>query len=155
MKGRVPRTWTAAVAAIMLAACSQAFPSKGPTVTSKDRKTNAAALLKHVGLAMPPAAVEFYEYDDGLDDAARVKLVMSEADWATMRNEPALRMKGEGLRGLILTGMLSSDHGDWRPQADGATIIAHRDLPDAERLTVGYAPAGPGRVRVYLFWHQT
>lgn len=108
-----------------------------------------------IGLHVPTATVELYEYAPGLDDSAKVKLVMSETEWTAMRNAPALRMNGEGLRGLILAGLPSSDHGDWRPQADGATTVSHRNLPDAEKLTVGCSPAGPGRVRIYLFWRET
>lgn len=142
-----------AIAAVSLTTCTP--PGNWIKVRSDREQPDAASFLRMIGLPVPTATVELYEYAPGLDDSAEVKLVMSEAEWATMKNAPALRMNADGPKGLILTGLLSSDHGDWRPQADGATIVAHRDLPDAEILTVGYSPAGPGRVRVYLFWHET
>lgn len=124
-------------------------------VTSKYKKPNAAALLKHIGLPIPPATVELYEYDEGMDDTARVVMVMSAADWAAMRNAPPLNTIENRQWDRSQAELLPSDRGNWRPSKDTALIAAYTWLPKAEFVKVGFSPAGAGRVRVYLVWGQT
>lgn len=139
-----------------LSACGQANGSEGRiVVTSQYKKADAPALFKHIGLPMPPATVELYEYDEGMDDMARVVLVMSEADWATMRGTPPLSSIEDRQWDRSQALLFPADHGAWRPSRDKALIAGYTWLPKAEFLKVGYSPAGPGRVRVYLVWGQT
>lgn len=104
---------------------------------------------------MPPATIEFYELHQGMDESAEVILVTSKKDWVAMRNAPPLSTEPDGRRRRMLAELLPADHGAWRPHRDPGVIAAQIRLPNAEFVDVGYSPAGPDRVRVYLFWSQT
>lgn len=104
---------------------------------------------------MPPATVELYDYTPGLDDAAKVVLVMADADWAAMRNSPPLKDVPPGRWSSTDALLLPENRGAWRPGDDPAVLATQVQLPNAESLTIGHAPAGSGRTRIWLFWHQT
>lgn len=125
-------------------------------MTSVNQMTDAAALLKHLGMPMPPAMIELYQYLPGRDDSARLIMVMPDADWAKFSNLPPLAsISAEDRYDHSQAGLLSSDDGAWRPNADPAIAAAQTWLGHGEFLVVGYSPAGAGRTRVYLLWGQT
>lgn len=140
----------------LLAACTAPAPSRAEVVAAKrEREQRVVALLKHIGMSMPPAVIEYYELHQGMDEMAEVILVVSRKDWIAMRNAPPLSTEPDGRWRQVLAETLPADHGAWRPQQDPGIIAAQIRLPNAEFVDVGYSPAGPDRVRVYLSWSQT
>lgn len=147
---------TAALAAMLLTSCNQPAPDNGRIVVkSALEKPSAAALLRGLGMPTPPATVEFYEYLPGRDDVAMTVFVVSKSDWARMRAAPPLSGIPDERWSNQQAAPFLPDRGGWRPHEDFAIVAARTWLPKAEFLQIGYSPAGPGRVRVYLAWGQT
>lgn len=82
-------------------------------------------------------------------------MVMSDADWTTMRAAPPLGAIEPGRWDHQQAVLLSSDDGAWRPSTDAGIQAAQTWLPHVQFLTAGYSPAGAGRTRVYLLWGQS
>lgn len=146
-----------ALALAPLCACS--FPTSTRESTNLSRRENAqqvATLFEHMGMRLPPsAAIELYERDEGLDDMALVILVVTQRQWDEMRAEPPLNSQPARAWRRLFADLLPPDHGRWRPERDPGIVAAQVHLPNAEFVNIGYSPAGPGRVRVYLAWSQT
>lgn len=146
-----------ALALAPLCACS--FPPSArqtPDLPSSDNAKQVAALFKHMGMRLPPsAAIELYERDEGLDDMARVILVVTQRQWEEMRAEPPLNSQPARAWRRLFADLLPPDYGRWQPERDSNIVAAQIHLANAEFVNIGYSPAGPGRVRVYLAWSQT
>ena len=156
MRAPSPKLVVAALIAALLTSCNEPVPDNGRLVIKSDlEKPNAAALLRGLGMPTPPATVEFYEYLPGRDDMAMTVFVVGQADWARMRAAPPLRGIPDERWSNDQAASFLADRGGWRPHQDLAIIAAQTWLPKAEFLQIGYSPAGPGRVRVYLAWGQT
>ena len=117
----------------------------------------AAAVLKRMGLVLPASAhVELAEQIRGMDDSARLVAVMPEADWTSLR----ATITREAPHGLVFS---ADENATFGPAEDGWHASDTPGLTTAETtwangsegLTIGFAPAAPGRVRVFLFWFQT
>lgn len=112
----------------------------------------AAAYVGRIGLHLPAGTrAEFAAWMTGLDDAARLILIMSEANWAVLRsglppasfeveNGPRLGPDEGGSMPGSAPGLLSAQFHPWRDRA--------------EALNIGFAPAAAGEVRVFVLWHQ-
>lgn len=143
---------------LALASCGRADPPSDvrDVARSSTRRQDAVALLRRIGLTVPASAtVEYSRVERGLDDSARIVLLMTAADWARMRSSPPLdavppeRYDADGAMALG-----ASDEG-CRPGEQPGIVGAQVRLPDAEILDFGVAPVEGGRVRVFLFWFET
>lgn len=141
---------------VLLMSCGPTAAEGGRiTVKSAREKPDAASFLRMIGLPVPPAIVEFYRYAPGMDDSARVILVMSQSDWDRMQRTPPLNTIPSGRWNSFDAMLLPDNEGNWRPRNDKAITATQTHLANREALNIGYSPAGPGRVRVYLFWFET
>jgi len=116
------------------------------------------AILKRIGLALPPSAqVEYADHTAGMDDAARVLLVMSQADWVAFLDGIVRRSPRPPEFADDLNFALYPEKQGWNPgSVKGLTTgqVAW-GVNQSEGLNIGFAPADGGRVQVFLFWHQT
>lgn len=143
---------------IMLASCAQAVPDgRVSAVTKASLKEQADTIFKRVGLTPPRSAVvEFAEYQHGMDDNARLVMVMPAADWAAMQASPPLNGVAPHSYTREEAVRLGASRGGWRPR-DDPSVVAKQVLLNGglEGLNVGVGSAGTDRVRVYLYWIQT
>lgn len=156
-QGRRAPMWSGwLAAALTLQSCGQVLPESRTIVSEASPDQIAADVFKRVGLTPPPSArIEFAEYQNGLDDNARVIMVMPAADWVTMQATPplnAVRPEAYAREGLHRLG--TSD-AKWRAREDPSVVVAQMKVNGSEYLNVGIGDASGGRVRVYLFWFQT
>ena len=126
--------------------------ASGEDGASGDVAGRAAAHAARIGLSLPAGTrAEFADWMTGLDDACRLVLVMPEGRWAAFRSSlpsEAFEMDG-GHR-------LGPDEGRWTPsRVPGLSSAQFFPWRNAEALNIGFAPAGPGEVRIFVFWHQT
>lgn len=147
----------ACVAAIVVASCGQAAPhTQRNAVNDLSPKQRAQAILTRIGLTASAATrVEFAEYSVGMDDSARLTMVMPQADWAAIQAAPPLNAAPPGSYTAEEAMRLGEDAGDWRPQADKGVVATQLRLKSGEFLNIGTSQAAAGQVRVYLFWFQT
>lgn len=118
-------------------------------------QTDGGAILKRIGLDLPPSArVDHADQIRGRDDAARLSVLMTAADWKTFRArlpadpEPLLFSADDNFH-------LGPDEGGWAPsRAAGLTTAQLPWRGGAESLNLGFAPASGDQVRVFIFWHQ-
>lgn len=131
---------------------------------SQDRSTMATtgadqtAILKRIGLTPPPSAqIEYADYTNGMDDAARLLLVMPQGDWTAFLAGIVRRAPRAPEFGEDLNFALGPDKQGWNPNAARGlkTGQVAWGVNESEGLNIGVAPAGDGKVRVFLFWHQT
>ncbi len=116
------------------------------------------AILQRIDLTLPPSAqMEYADYMAGMDDAARVLLVMPQADWTTflagiVRRSPRPPEFTEEFNFALGPGKQG-----WNPEsAKGLkTGQVAWGVNESEGLNIGVAPAADGTVRVFIFWHQT
>ncbi|MET0271009.1 MAG: hypothetical protein ABW173_11340 [Sphingomonas sp.] len=109
------------------------------------------------GLTLPASAeIMFARQMHGLDDAAQIIAVMPIADWRSLERRIEATVPGTEPPTGDAAGYLGTDHGAWQPgRQPGLTT---RQVPwrgGVEWLNIGAAPAGPGMVRVFIFWFQT
>lgn len=152
------RAGIAVAVLLLLAACGPPPPREARAPALRDAE--AARILREIGLPRPASArVTYAEYMSGIDAAGRLALVMSAADWDRWR----MRIARGSPRALLFsrnaeeTFMLAPDDDPgWRPQdAAGLRVASTNWADETQGLNVGVAPAGAGRVRVFLFWHET
>ena len=116
------------------------------------------------GDSQPPTVVEHHDPDAknadhtaGMDDAARVLLVMSQADWVAFLDGIVRRSPRPPEFADDLNFALYPEKQGWNPgSVKGLTTgqVAW-GVNQSEGLNIGFAPADGGRVQVFLFWHQT
>lgn len=117
---------------------------------------DAPAVAALMGLTLPPGAtVEYKRVDNGMDQSARLVLLVPEAEWRAWRDRVV--PPGGGLPRFSADGVvnLGSDDGGWAPSAARELTAVQRRWRGSEALNIGQAPAGGGRVRVWLYWFQT
>lgn len=149
--GAMGRRGWAAVAAALLFGGAGLWATRDGADKADAPTARARVYAARIGLPLPEGTrVVFAEWATGLDDSARLGLVMSEAGWASLRGQlPALAFEPEN------NFHLGRDRGGWRPQnAPGLTTAQVRWRDRAEYLNVGIAPLSSGEVRVFVFWHQ-
>jgi hypothetical protein len=142
---------------LMLAASGCDAPSSDRSAIATTA-TDQAAILKRIGLTLPPSArVEYADYMAGMDDAARLLMTMTDADWQAFltditRRAPRLPEFLEDANPL-----LGPTDGKWNPSATKGLKTGQVvwGVNQSEGLNIGFAPVGDGKVRVFLFWHQT
>ena len=143
---------------IALASCAQAVPDgRISAVTKASLQEEADTIFKRVGLTPPPSAVvEYAEYQHGMDDSARLVMMMPTADWKAMQASPPLNSVAPDLYLREEAASLGANKEGWRPR-DDPSVVATQVLLNGglEGLNVGVGSAGTGRVRVYLYWIQT
>jgi hypothetical protein len=131
---------------------------------SQDRSTMATtgadktAILKRIGLTPPPSAqIEYVDYTNGMDDAARLLLVMPQADWTAFLADIVHKVPRSPEFAEDLNFALGPGREGWHPEAAKGlkTGQVAWGVNESENLNIGVAPAGDGKVRVFLFWHQT
>ena len=147
-----------ALGAVTLASCGGAASSSERNVVSRTptQQTQDAAILQRIGIVLPASAtVEYSSSERGMDDNARVVLLMPAADWATMQAKPPLNSVPPERYNSDEAMSLGPSDGDWRPADQPGIQGTQVSLPNARYLNVGVAPATEGRVRVYLFWFET
>jgi hypothetical protein len=152
--------WASALAtAGLVGACGQASPNSERNAmsrTASQKSQDHAALLQRLGLEIPSSAtIEFAQYQRGMDDNARLILLMPAADWAAMQAEPpfdAVRPERYTAEGAVRLG---PSEGAWHPADEAEIRGAQIPMDHAKYMNVGVAPAEGGRVRVYLFWFET
>lgn len=123
-----------------------------------DNVTNdGTAVAKRIGLTLPPSArVEHAEPMRGMDDAARLSLVMSSADWQGFSAQIAKQSSHELTFSEDDNFLLGTQADGWKPgEATGLKTGQVLWANGTEGLNVGVAPEGSDMVRVFLFWHQT
>ncbi len=151
MSAGTPAAWKLAVwaAAALLSGCGTAVPDE-PLA----KRANAA--VEAIGLAIPPGAgIAFADEMHGIDDAARLILVLPAAEWRRLDRRIAQAEPDAPPLSAEDRHLLGPDEGGWAPGRQPG-LVAHqlRWRQGTEVLNVGVAPAGAGRVRVFLFWHQ-
>lgn len=143
---------------MVLQACAQAVPDRQPgALTQASLKEQADTIFKRIGLTPPPSAVvEYAEYQHGMDDSARLVMVMPTADWTAMQASPPLNSVAPDLYLREEAASLGASREGWRP-GDDPSVVATQVLLNGglEGLNVGVGSAGTDRVRVYLYWIQT
>lgn len=156
---RTTRLWLAIIAALAVGAASIAGIAlwSGPEERGVpgDPGVLAEAYAKRIGLRLPLGAqAEFADWMTGLDDAARLILLMPEAAW------PAFRADLPGLSAARpfeaeTNYVLGMDEGRWAPgRAAGLLSVQLPWRGGLEVMNLGIAPAHQGWVRVFVFWHQ-
>lgn len=118
--------------------------------------TRASAIADRIGLRLPATAkAEFAERFAGQDDAARLVLVMPDADWAGLRATLPLSAPDQPPLSADANFHLGPDRGDWAPSRSAGLQTVQLPWRDGvESLNLGVAPADPGQTRVFVFWHQ-
>jgi hypothetical protein len=130
----------AGVVALALAGCAGEAPAP-------------QAILAEIGVTAPAGAViEHAEWMPGSEAGARVVVLAPAREWPRWRAH------------LVPTNarftrednvQLGSDHDGWAPgKAVGLATVSGPWRGGTEALNIGRAPAGGGRVRVFLYWHQ-
>ncbi len=148
------RRWLLAGAVALLAGGAILAGRGGEAGHEGDVAGRAAAYAERIGLRLPAGTRAGFAYWwTGLDDAARIALVMPDAGWAAFRaGLPRGRFGAEG------NHRFEPDEAGWAPgRAAGLTSAQfpwHGPRGGTEALNVGVAPAGPGERRVFVFWHQ-
>jgi hypothetical protein len=150
------RWWLTGLAALCIAGSGIVAvldrAAQGEDGAAGDVDGRVAAYSRRIGLPLPPGTrAEFADWTIGLDDACRLVLVMPEAGWAALRSSlPSETFEAEG------SYRLGPDEGRWTPrQAPGLVSAQFFPWRGAEAMNIGFAPAGPGEIRVFVFWHQT
>ncbi|WP_283514549.1 hypothetical protein [Sphingomonas sp. 2R-10] len=146
----------AVAATLMLAAVAGCKP---PTVVFEGEQETAArgrTILGRIGLPLPDSAViEHATMERGLDDNARIVAVLPEAAWRPIATRLAARDPAAPPFSAEANAMLGPDAAGWAPRrAPGLRTIQRRWNDGGEVVNVGVAPAGAGRVRLFLFWHE-
>lgn len=131
---------------------------------SQDRSTMATtgtdqtAIIKRIGLTLPSSAqVEYADYTAGMDDAARLLLLMSQADWTAFLDGIVRKAPRPPEFGEDLNFALGPEKEGWKPETTKGLKTGQVvwGVNQSEGLNIGFAPVGDGKVRVFLFWHQT
>ena len=144
------RGWLASAAALLLAGAGLWATHDGGGETD-DPTPRAVVYAARIGLPLPAGTrVVFAEWTTGLDDSTHLGLVMPEAGWASLRaGMPVLTFETEN------NVHLGRDRDAWRPQSTpGLTTAQVRWRDRAESMNIGVAPLSPGKVRVFVLWHQ-
>lgn len=136
--------------AVLMTGCDGAMESE--TLEARSRASQQAA-----GLRLPASAkVVFAHRMRGLDDAAQIVALMPTADWQVLEHWIEATVPGTQPPSVEDAAYLGTDHDGWTPGREphlSARQIPWRD--GVESLNIGSAPAGPGMVRVFIFWFQT
>ncbi len=122
----------------------------------QETAARAAQILARIGFPLPDSAVvEHAVMERGLDDNARIVAVLPEAAWRPIATRLIAGDPGAPSFSAEDNAMLGPDVGGWQPgRAAGLRTIQRRWNDGREAINVGGAPAGAGRVRMFLFWHQ-
>lgn len=149
-------------ASLLLLACGGAGNSTERTETMNadssqpSQADQVARITAAMALALPASAhVDYAEYIEGHDDAARLLVTMPQADWDAMKaGEP---FSGIDPRAWSTDNVvhLGPDAGAWRPEeAQGVEAAQTHIAGGRQVLNVGVAPPADGKVQVYLHWFQ-
>lgn len=145
-----------AMLALFAAACSNAADGNATPLPSNNEVSmqDAQTVARQIGVTFPAGAqVEYTGRIEGRDNAAQVILRMPEADWTAWR--AALVPSDAPPFSADANFHLGPDEGSWAPaKAAGLTTVQVPWRGGNESLNIGHAPAGDGKVRVFLFWHQ-
>lgn len=92
----------------------------------------------------------------GIDEAAQIIAVMPAADWQELERRIEATVPDAAQPSRMGVSHLGADQGEWQPGRQAG--LTARQVPwrqGREALNIGAAPAGPGMVRVFIFWFQT
>ena len=149
------RVWLAMPLMLAVSACTidTNKPGTDPTKTSLPDRTRTIARL--IGLPVPATAEGvFARYQQGLDDNARLVLLMSASDWAAMRARPPLDAIKQERYATDDAVMLPGDDGAWNPRRYPGLVAAQTPSDGRQVYNIAYVKTAPDRVRVFVFWHQ-
>lgn len=155
MTGRVRAMRNVAQAAVPLLAVLMTGCGRmadGETLDVRSRESQQA-----IGLTLPPKAkVTFVHRMRGIDDAAQIIAVMPIADWQALEHRLTTTIPHAAPPTYEDASRLGADHDAWTPGQQ--PHLTARQVPwrgGVEWMTIGSGPAGPGMVRVFIFWNQT
>lgn len=145
--------------ALVLAVLSYGLLKQGGNRTHEVGQSidgRAAQILSKIGVPFPTSAkAEYAKYEVGLDDNARVILLMPAAEWSKVETALFRNASGKQLFSTENQLYLGSNEGDWSPRSDPELTAAQIPWNDGkEIMNIGVSNAGSDLVRVYLFWHQ-
>lgn len=145
-----------ATLALFAAGCSNVDSGNAAPILSNSEVSmqDAESVAKQIGVTFPAgASMEYSEEIEGRDNAVRVTLLMSKADWTAWR---ATLVPGDAPPFSADANFhLGPDEGGWAPgKAPGLTTVQLPWRKGNESLNLGYAPTSDDKVRVFLFWHQ-
>lgn len=113
-------------------------------------------IAARIGLDLPPEArAEYAKQISGQDDAARLIVLMPEAAWQTLLLKLAKKAGEEPAFSSDQNFHLGPPGDGWHP--GDATDLKTAQLPWAngrEALNLGLASDDPGKVKLFVFWHQ-
>lgn len=145
-----------AVAGMLLIAPACGSPLAERNVVKSNDANSASHVIEKIGLKLPASAnIEYFKYLPGMDDSARLVLTLAEADWPPLLAQINAKSEREVVFAASDNFLLSDDGQDWKPSVTPGLETGQAALANAEWLNVGVAPNGPGRLRVFLFWHRT
>lgn len=119
---------------------------------------DGVTVLKRIGLTLPPSGTtEYVRYQAGMDDAEWLLLTMTDTDWQAFLASITRKAPRPPEFLEDANPLLGPPDGKWNPSAARGlkTGQVAWGVNQSEGLNIGIAPAGDGRVRVFLFWHQT
>lgn len=148
--------WSLPLMVLASAGCSAAAPKERSTMNASS--TDRAAMLKRIGLTLPSSGkIEYARYLPGMDDAAWLSLTMTEVEWTTFLDGIIRKAPRPPEFSEEANPLLGPPEEGWHPEsAKGLkTGQVAWGVNQSEALNIGVTPAADGRVRVFIFWHQT
>lgn len=151
-----------ALVTLMVMALAGCGPADMEIGREKDQMNNsspsaqAGSVAQAMGFPLPPSAiVELADYQRGLDDNARLILVLPVGEWARLKAARPFNAIPEQAYSRANLFHLGEDEGRWRPSTDQTLVAAQAPLKNGRALNVGVSRINADLVRVYLFWFQT
>ncbi len=110
-------------------------------------------IMGKIGLSFPPGTkIEYAEYMAGQDDAARLVVILPEAQWQAMVEHPPF---DKAIFSPDNKSHLDSDNSGWTPSKEPSISVAQIPWANGRQsLNIGVAEARAGTVKVYIFWYQ-
>lgn len=157
MTYRFGRFVVASALLMHLAGCGTATPPERHAMHESSTPATAA-LLQRIGLDLPASAtIEHVASEAGMDDSAKLMIVMSAGDRTLLLRQISLKAGRDLTFSADDNFLLGNDSDAWRSSRTaglqtGQVPWAH----GTESLNVGIIPAAnTGQTSVFVFWHQT
>ncbi len=150
------KRWIAVLMLLTFPGCGMSPAQERTQVATNGETVASSAILKRIGLSLPSSArVEYAEQMPGRDDAARLIMVLDEADWKIVQSRLVDKGSDQPIFSEDDNFHLGSDEDGWKPGEAAALKTAQLPWADGvESLNLGIARAEAGQVRLFVFWHQ-